>query len=209
MKAILKAAVFSVLVLTLTAAARAQSEGDANANILVVTKMTGAWRVNYAESDNPMAKMRAMLQGKSATATTDERSAANADAPPMSISIFPPETIVLADDGDEKSVTINENFSQIVYTRTVSTDGLKRFNELENGASFSVAAIRKNDALKIVTESPRGNHMIENYEIADGGKKLIVIVRFENEQSREIFTLRRVYDRILPEIMPAETEELQ
>ena len=153
-----------------------------------------------------------MLQNESLTVNEQkiEKSAAETNVlPAMSVSILPPDVIVLADDGDEKSITINENFNEIVYTRTVSTDGVKRFGEIQNGAVFTVAAARENDALTIETESPRGNRMIETYALAADGKKLTVALRFENEQAREIFTLRRVYDRILPDVFPNTTEEMQ
>ncbi len=210
MKAILKTTVFSILILAAATAAKAQNggEGQVNANILSEAKITGAWRVNYAESDDAIAKMRAMLQSKSAMAAKkfDDK---NDALPAMSVSILPPETIILADDGDENSITINENFSEIVFTRTVSTDGVKRFGDFQNGANFAIAAARKNGALKIETESPRGNRMIENYSLAADGKKLIVVVRFEDAEAKEIFTLRRVYDRTLPDIFPIENEEMQ
>lgn len=212
MRAILKITAFSIFILTLTTAARAQSDVEAqtNLNILSETKITGAWRVNYAESDDAIEKMRSMLLQSKTDAAKIEKTNEKANEPPaMSVSILPPETIVLAENGNEKTITINENFSQIVYTRTVLADGVKRSGEIENGANFLIAAARKNNALKIETESPRGNRMIENYQLADRGKKLFVIVRFEDAAAKEIFTLRRVYDRISPDVFPVETEEMQ
>lgn len=209
MRTISKTAILSIFILMLAAIARPQDGASkTEAGVLNGNRITGAWQINYAESDDPLLKIRAFLQnrlGEPATADTD---VSGATPPAMSVSLVPPETLVLAGE-DEKSITINEGFSEIIFTRTVVADGVKRNGELPNGVNFSIAAARQRDFLKVETASSRGNRMIETYALAAAGSKLVVTVRFENAQAKEMLTLRRIYDRTFPDIFSNEAEGIQ
>lgn len=51
--------------------------------------------------------------------------------------------------------------------------------------------------------------MIETFEVSNEGKKLVVTVRVETPEAKDLITLRRVYDRTIPDVFPAEKEEIQ
>lgn len=170
-------------------------------------KITGAWRINYAESENPLLKMQAILQNKFEQ-NQNGNAAKEETLPTLSVSLVAPETLILAGD-DEKSITVNEGFSEIVFTRTILTDGKSRIGELSDGSRFLLAATQEKKSLKIETVSPRGNKMIEIYAVSNEGKKLVVTVRVETPEAKELITLRRVYDRTILDIFPAEKEEIQ
>ena len=195
-------------VLIFASATAAQTPVEKSSGVLTGSKITGAWRVNYAESDNPILKMQTFLQSKIASSPNKKNADAQNDAlPTMSISLVPPETLILA--GDETSITINEGFSEIVFTRTFMTDGKTRSGEFLGGTFFSITAMQDSDFLKLETVSPRGNKMLETYAISADGKKLMVTVRFETAGAKEILTLRRVYDRAIPDIFPDGAETIQ
>lgn len=197
---------FSFLTVLFCVSVKAQNAGEKSLGILTTNKITGAWRINYAESDNPLSKMQALLQNKLSQSQNEKNISAKEEIlPAMSVSLFPPGTLILA--GDEKSITVNEAFSEVVFTRTVLTDGKLHTGELRNGSNFSLTASKKSDFLKIETVSPRGNKMIETFELSNGGKRLIEILRFEDNASKEIITLRRVYDRKILDLLSPGAED--
>lgn len=190
-------------------ATKAQKLDGKFSDVLAANKITGEWRINYAESDNPIAKLQSLLQNKLAQFSDEKNTnAENSALPTMSVSLVPPETLTLAGD-DAQSITINEGFSQMVFTRTLTTDGKLRVGELQNGANFLIASTQKNNSLKVEIVSPSGNKMTENYALENGGKKLIVTVRFETAQGSEIMTLRRIYDRAVLDVSPDGAEQIQ
>lgn len=186
---------------------KAQTIDEKSLSFLAGNKITGAWRVNYAESDDPILKMRRFLQNKLASSAGEKNGDAKDDAR-TSVSLVPPETLVLAGD-DDQSITINENFGEILFTRTFSTDGKMRGGELPDGTIFSAAATQNDNSLKVEIVSPRGNKMSETYALFGDGKKLIVTVRFETAQTKELLTLRRVYDRAIPDVSADGAEQIQ
>lgn len=192
---------FSFFLVLFSISAKAQTEKPAD--FLAINKITGAWRVNYAESDNPILKMQTILQSKLGQPTNEKEE----NLPTMSVSLIAPENLILA--GDEDSITINEGFDEIVFTRTISTNGKQRIGELSDGARFSLKAERERNYLQIETISPRGNKMFETYALSDKGKKLIVTLRFETPEAKEIMTLRRVYDRTILDLFQNETKDFQ
>ena len=159
------------------------------------TGITGAWRFNAAESDDVLTKIGELLKGREEDAPTDKKSdAKQPELPAVSISLFAPDALILA-NGDADEMTINEIFKSVIQTRTVSVDGTLREYEIIPGANLAITATRKTDGLTIETVSPRGNKMTETFRLATGGAKLIVIVRVEHLRTREVLNLRRVYDR--------------
>lgn len=209
MQTIYKTAILSIFILMSASVTRPQNgEPPTEMSVLNGNKIIGAWQINYAESDDLLLKMQAFLHNKLIESASGKTDAAGDRLPLMSVSLVPPETLVLAGE-DEKSITINEGFSEIVFTRTIITDGVKRSGELPDGADFSLTAAQRRGFLKLETASPRGNRMIETYALAAAGKKLVVIVRFENEQAKEMFTLRRIYDRTFPAVFSSEAGEVQ
>ncbi len=190
-------------------ATKAQKLDGKFSDILAGNKITGEWRINYAESDNPISKMQSLLQNKTAQFSNEKNTDAENNAlPTMSVSLALPETLSLAGD-DSQSITINEGFSRVVFTRTLATDGKLRVGELQNGANFFIAATQTNNSLKIEIVSPRGNKMTENYALENEGKKLLVTVRFETAQGSEMMTLRRVYDRAILDVSLDGAEQIQ
>lgn len=130
---------FSFFLVLFSVSAGAQTEKSFD--VLTPNKITGAWRVNYAESDNPLLKMQTVLQNKLAQNSV-EKTAKEETVPTMSISLVAPESLILAGE-DEKSITINEGFSEIIFTRTLATDGKARIGELSDGTRFLLTSCGK------------------------------------------------------------------
>lgn len=209
MQTIFKTAILSIFILIFAASARPQ-DGNAKtlSGILNETEIFGAWQLNSAESDNPLEKMQTMLEGRMNQPENEKPADKTNDSPTVSVSLFPPQTLVIAKD-IEKIITINEGFDEIVFTKNFAADGVMRTAEIQNGVNVSITAEQTGDSLKIETVSPRKNRMIETYALAVEGRKLIVTVRFEDAAAKEIITFRRVYDRIAAEIFLTEPNDFQ
>lgn len=190
------------LALTSTTVRAQIASGETSALPIFTTlnAVDGAWQINPGESDDVMQKLQGLL---TAASGIEKVNAQQSPLPMLSISLFPPETLVVA-SGDRNETTINEGFQDVVQTRTFQSDGAARMYELRQGASISVTAFEKNNLLTIETVSPRGNRMIETYELANGGHKLKVMIRIESPASQELLTLHRVYDRLAAIIPVAE-----
>lgn len=198
---------FSFLFFIISISVNAQTKTELIPDVLISGKITGAWRINYAESDNPLLKMQAALQSK-LDQTPSEKTAREETLPTMSISLVAPETLILAGE-DENAITVNEGFNEIVFTRMIATDGKARLGELADGSRFLLTAVQKKDSLEIETVSPRGNKMIETYQLSGDGKKLTVTIRVETTQAKELITLKRVYDRTIIDVFSGDSEQLQ
>ena len=203
-----------MLALVSTATAQTQNTNQEAAllnSLPAASGFGGAWRLNGNESDDVIKKMRERLAGldNASALRMKETSAEQTESPSLSISLFPPETLSVATGGGE--ITINEGFSNVVLTRTVRADGNVQIYELRPGVNFAVTALRKNDKLVIETVSPRGNRMIETYELPapSAGAKLSVTVRIEDASAKEMLTLHRVYDRSATDIFSGEGAEVQ
>jgi len=207
MKSYFSLITFSFFLVLFSISARAQTKTELPNDFLSAGKIIGAWRINYAESDNPLLKMQAMLQNR-LDQNPSEKTAKEETMPSLSISLVAPETLILAGE-DEKSMTINEGYNELVFTRTVLTDAKARIGELSDGTRFLLTAAQEKDSLKVETVSPRGNKMIENYRLSGDGKKLTVTVRVETPESKELIILRRVYDRTILDVFSSESEQIQ
>ena len=204
--------IFSFIFLNQTVAAQV-SPDDAQAEKLSALAgggVGGAWKLNSAESDDPLQKMQELLQNTAGAPKAPETSnVKQQQLPPLTTSLFHPDSLILADGGGDRQITINENFKEIVQTRTVFADGRTRAFELSPGASYTVNALKEGDKLTVETISPRGNKMIETYATEAGGKKLKVTIRVENPQSKELITLHRTYDRTMIDLFEAGGDEMQ
>lgn len=158
-------------------------------NRLVGDSVEGVWNLNIYESDDPVRKMVSLIQ-KSLSKTNET---VQNEVPGMSISIFPPERLVLA--GGENEMTINEFYSNVISTRTIKPDGQSRLYQAENNAQAIVKAGGQRKLLLIETLSPRGNRMKETFELSGSGGKLKVLIQISDPNSKELLTLQRVYDR--------------
>lgn len=204
MKLILKSAVFSILAVMFCLLSVSAQTAESTTNLWANSSIAGAWRINFAESDNILVKAQAML--KNQLEQTVE--AKNTELKPtISISLFPPESLILAGE-NEREITINEGFNNFVLTRTILTDGKARIGEVE-GVNYGVTATQKKDLLKIETISPRGNKMTELFVLTESGQKLIVTVRIEDSTSRELINLKRVYDRTILDVLDDAAPQIQ
>lgn len=173
-------------------------------NLFANASVAGAWRINYAESDNTLLKMQSLLRNQLAQNAAVPK---NETQPTLTISLFPPETLVLANE-NERSMTINEGFNNMILTRTVLTNGKGQIAAIEGG-KLLVTATQSKDKLSVETVSPRGNILKETFEITNDGRKLNVTVRVEDSANREMITLKRVYDRTTLEIFDVVSTEIQ
>lgn len=170
---------------------------------LTPTDVTGFWRLNVAESDDPIQKMNEFIRAAS-TAPVSEKSK---NLPPMTESIFHPDgLVVVAGNGD---VTINEVFKDVVETRSIYTDGVTRTFAVTAGANYSITAKRSSGVLVVETVSPRGNKMTETYEITAKGRKLSTAMRIDDTAGREVITIHRVYDRAVADFLGGDDGEMQ
>ena len=179
-------------------------------NLLAANGFGGAWQLNRNESDDVLKKMQEKFAGLTdASLQTKNENTKQSESPALSISLFAPETLSVATGGAE--ITINEGFFNVVLTRTVRADGNAQIYELRPGVNFAVTALRKNDKIVFETVSPRGNRMIETYELPapSAGAKLSVTVRIEDATAKEMLTLHRVYDRAAADIFSGEGAEIQ
>lgn len=132
---------YSFFLVLFSISTNAQAKTELRNDILSAGKITGAWRINYAESDNPLLKMQTLLQSK-LDQNPPEKTAKEDALPTLIISLVAPETLVLAGE-DEKSVTINEGYNELVFTRTVLTDAKARTGELSDGTRFLLTAAQE------------------------------------------------------------------
>ena len=98
--------------------------------------------------------------------------------------------------GGENEMTINEFYPDIVSTRTFITDGVTHISQANN-ADIAVSATREKNKLSIETLSPRGNQMIETFELSADGSKLKIIIRITDSNFQELLTLHRTDDRAI------------
>lgn len=161
---------------------------------LTSDSLEGVWGLNIAESDDPMQKVRTLIQ-KSFTNSDKTESAGQAEKPGISISMFPPEKLVLA--GSENEMTINEFYPDYISTRTYINDGLPHFYQANSDTEIAVSARQEKNKLLIETVSPRNNLMEETFELFANGNKLKVTVRISDANFQELLTLHRIYDRAI------------
>ncbi|MEZ5427373.1 MAG: hypothetical protein R2747_13970 [Pyrinomonadaceae bacterium] len=166
--------------------------------------LTGAWKIDPVESEDVLRKIQILADRKE----NDRIEEGDRSRPSLSVSLLPPESLVLAAEDDHR-MTINENYSDFVLTRTVATDGVQRYERIGPDVDISVTAAQRKDLLSVETVSPRGNKMIENYALSPTGDKLIVNLRFEDSAGRELLTLVRVYDRAALDVFPTGGGEIQ
>lgn len=207
MKSYFSLITFSFFLFLFLISINAQAKTEAIPDVLVSGKITGAWRINYAESDNPLLKMQSILQSR-LEQNSPEKTSKEETLPSISISLVAPETLILAGDG-ERSMTISEGYNEIVFTRTVFTDAKARMGELSDGTRFLLTAAQAKDFLNLETVSPRGNKMIETYRLSADAKKLTITIRVETPEGKELITLKRVYDRTIPDVFSPESENFQ
>ncbi|MCD9187771.1 MAG: hypothetical protein LUM44_15225 [Pyrinomonadaceae bacterium] len=202
----LSALIFLAFVATFQTKAQTAKADELNlpSNLLANAGVTGAWRINYAESDNTLVKAQSLLKNQLAQNAEVQK---NNMQPTISISLFPPETLVLANE-NENAMTINEGYSNVILTRTILTNGKTQIGKIEGG-NFLVSASRSKDRLAVETVSPRGNILTETFEITDQGRKLNVVVRIEDATHKEMITLMRVYDRTILELFDGVSTEIQ
>lgn len=153
----------------------------------------GVWNLNIVESDDPIRIVENLIK-KSFSNAGKTGLAEKSEKPGISISIFPPERLVLADGGNE--MTINEFYTDVVLTRTFITDGQTHIYHVSD-ADIAVNAIREMKKLSITTLSPRGNRMIETFDLSADGSKLKVTVRILDSNFQESLILHRIYDRAI------------
>lgn len=179
-------------------------EANKPTNLLANASVTGAWRINYAESDNTLVKAQALLKNQIAQNADVQKAQTQ---PTISMSLFPPETLVLVNE-NENAITINEGYNNVILTRTVLTSGKTQVGEIEGG-NFWVTAKQDKERLSVETVSPRGNILTETFEILDQGRKLNVTVRIEDAAHKEMVTLKRVYDRAILDLFDRNSTEIQ
>lgn len=164
-------------------------------NLLAAKDFGGEWRLDRSQSDDVMKKLREkMASSKQKSSAAENNQLKSNELPSLSVSLFPPETLTVA-AGAENEITINEGYQSIVMTRTFLADGKPQSYEMRPGVNYSVATNRSGNKLVIATVSPRGNKMVETYELSPNAKRLKVSVRIEENSGKEIFTLLRFYDR--------------
>ncbi len=56
--------IFSIFIALFSISIKAQNVPGKSSDILTNNKINGAWRINYAESDDPFLKMQTLLQNK-------------------------------------------------------------------------------------------------------------------------------------------------
>lgn len=193
-------AVFCFTLAASIVVAQIAGEGKpAQSNASFRTRIAGAWRFNAAESDDVLTKIGELLKDRNAPPNREKSDSQQSGQPAVSISLFAPDALILS-KGDADEMTINEIFKSVIETRTVSVDGTLREYEIYPGAKFAITATGKTGGLTIEIISPRGNKMTETFALAPSGSQLIVTLRFQDSLTREIFTLRRVYERASPGI---------
>jgi hypothetical protein len=162
-------------------------------NQLAGNSVEGIWNLNTEESDDPVSKIQTFIQ-KSFALSEKEESAEQTEIPRISISLFPPERLVMA--GNENEMTINEFYLDVISTRTFINDGLTHSFQTENNFYITVRARKENNKLLIETLSPRGNRMKETFELFANGSKLKVLIQISDANLQEVLR-QRVYNRAI------------
>lgn len=161
---------------------------------LTGNSVEGVWDLNINESDDLIKKIQTLIQKTFALSEKGE-SAEQTKIPGVSISIFPPERLVLA--GGENEMTINEFYPDVISTRTMKTEGQTQMYQAENNFYITVRARKEENKLLIETLSPRGNRMKETFEFFADGSKLKVSIQIFDLNFKELLTLQRIYDRAI------------
>lgn len=154
----------------------------------------GFWQLNIDESDDPKRIIQTLIQKSNKFSDKDILEEQN-EPPGISISILPPERLVLA--GGEDEFTINEFYPDHIFTRTFPTDGLPHIYQSNNGGGMVVNASGEKSKLSIDTLSPRGNNMTETFELSADASKLKITIQISDSNLQELLTLQRIYDRAI------------
>ncbi len=179
-------------VLTFKTAAQTPESNSENFLVRIAgSSIEGFWSLNIDESDNIEQKIQALIQ-KSYDTPDKMTSKEQTKTPAISISIFPPEKLALL--GGEDGLTINEFYPDVVSTRTLITDGQIHFYHTSN-SEVAVRAQAIKNRLSVETLSPRGNQMLETFELSTDGGKLRVSILISDSDFNELLTLQRIYDR--------------
>lgn len=161
-------------------------------NQLLGDSVEGVWNLNIYESDDPVRKIQSLIQRALASPEREE-SAEQTVIPRVSISIFPPERLVVERGGNE--MTINEFYPNEISTRTMKTDGQTHMYPAGNNFYIAVNVSREGQKMLVETHSPSGNQMVETFELSADGSKLKVTVQISDSNVRELLSLQRIYDR--------------
>lgn len=190
------AIIFFLTAFGFSVSAAAQTVGDKPFDLMSLingNSVEGFWNLNINESDDIVQKIQNLMQ-KSNDYSDKAVSIEQTEIPAISISILPPERLVLI--GGEDEMTINEFYTDIISTRTLITDGQIHFYHTNN-TDIAVNTLAKKNKLSIETLSPRGNHMMETFELSADGSKLKVSIQISDSNFQELLTLQRIYDRVI------------
>lgn len=203
--------------LVLASAAPASAVDDKNKPKPAPPNISGRWRLNKSQSDDPREKMRQAMSrgdfpggpgggGPGGRPHSDgfpggpppgaEGGGFPGGPPPGG---RPPGGMAAAEaleivQGDGE-LTINETgSSEVVRTRTINTDGRKSEQSTPGGRA-EVKGKWKGTKLVVEIKPERGGKLTETYELAPSGGQLYVTTKIENERLPQAVSIRRVYDR--------------
>ncbi len=162
-------------------------------NQLLGDSVEGVWELNIYESDDPIRKIQTLIE-RSLAMPENEVSAKLVEIPKVSISIFPPERLVVERGGNE--MTINEFYPYEITTRTMKSDGQTHMYPAGNNFYIAVSVRRQGKKMLVETHSPSGNQMVETFELSADGSKLKVTIEISEPNVKDLFTLQRIYDRV-------------
>ena len=171
--------------------------------------LSGTWKFNATQSDNPRSKYQGMHQGEqppsgqgsssgqgsgrwhggSSQGNSDREHGGHGGTfePPQSLTITytPPELKITDDKGKE---------------RTLYTDGRKSEREIDSPrrgkVTITSTASWSDDQLVEESQMPDGGTMTVTYELAPDGKQLFVKSKMKTIYRDEPIEIRRVYDRV-------------
>lgn len=193
--------------LFLASAAPAAALDDKNKTKPAPPNISGRWRLNKSQSDDPREKMRqAMSRGD--FPGRPGGGGPGGGPPPGGFPGGPPpggdgggfpggmeasEALeIVQGDGE---LTINETgSSEVVRTRIVYTDGRKSEQSTPGGRA-EIKGKWKGSKLVVEIKPERGGKLTETYELAPSGGQLYVTTKIENERLPQAVSIRRVYDR--------------
>jgi hypothetical protein len=170
--------------------------------------LSGTWKFNAAESDNPRSKFDGMHQGGQTQPgqgqgygrwhgssqggySQGESHKDHGGHGPFE----PPQSLTITYAAPELKITDDKGKERILYT-----DGRKSEREIDSPrrgkVTITSTASWSDDQLVEESQMPDGGNMTVTYELAPDGKQLFIKSKMKTIYRDEPIEIRRVYDRV-------------
>ena len=174
-----------------------------SASVAAVPVLSGKWRINRERSEDAKKKLEAALATSGIPNQRVGRVGPNRDARAIEreqtrrrIEALIEASETLEIKVDKKQVTVREGN---LRERNFYTDGRPSQREDRQGNRIVVRSRWRGEQLVVNTTLADGNRFSESFELAPGGRQLIVTFRSVDRRLKQPLVISRVYDAVANE----------